>query len=915
MAIRFGTRGRDNIAGTDNTDLIVSGSGPDTIDAGGGNDFIFAGNGSDIIDAGDGNDLVFAGNGRDVIDGGNGNDAIFGGNGADTISGGAGNDYLDGGRGADDIDGGEGDDIILGGRGQDTLRGGAGNDLVDGGTGRDTLIYNVSDNIGSTDTYLGGRGRDTLVLELTAAQMADAALMAEIDAFNASGNRTFTFETLGLTVNSVEALEIVEVGGPVEPEGPTATDDTGATDEGGSVVVDVVQNDTGSGLTVSIPEDAEFRGSATVTADGTITFDTNGEFEGLLEGETVEVEVPYTVTDENGRSADAVLVVTVTGTNDAPEITSSLVAVGADVEIVDGEPVFTQTSQFTVADADNGDTLTASVVEGSLRNVGADRESEGPAPNADIQFEFTVAEDGTVTQTVTYDAEANGFYVYDIAVTDSAGATTIAEGAFFTVYDRLVGTDGDDTLLRGNTDRFLEVFAQGGNDDIVVGNGRNRVDAGEGNDFVQGGDNSDLIFGRAGDDSLVGGAGDDTIDGGDGDDVIDGEEGNDRLTGGEGADVFVFFPGFDGGGTDFITDFESGVDVIEVDSFFDQDGSSTRSVDDILASEETSAANDGSPRFRYQVSELEFVITTVQLTENDFRFDNQPVEPEGPTEGDDQLIGTPEIDVIAGLGGDDFIDGRENDDVLFGGEGNDTILGASGNDTLDGGAGDDELVGDDPFDLSGSDTLTGGEGADDFVFFVNDGLIVLEPELEDDRRAENFVVIDDVIRATDTITDFDASEGDQIVVQGGILLGEGGGFPLLPSARDIIATEREVDGEFAYEIGETLVLVNTQLTADDINVLGGPLEPEGPIRLIGAIELTDFFNVSGAEDYEIVFFEDDIDKVEIEDLTGTLTAADILATEFEDDGTFRYQNGQGGTFSVDQQLDADDFVFFGLGDM
>ena len=67
--------------------------------------------------------------------------------------------------------------------------------------------------------------------------------------------------------------------------------------------------------------------------------------------------------------------------------------------------------------------------------------------------------------------------------------------------------------------------------------------------------------------------------------------------------------------------------------------------------------------------------------------------------------------------------GDNGDDILFGGSANDSLSGGEGNDILNGGG--------------GNDTLTGGLGADAFVFNVGNSGI-------------------------DTITDFNATEGDRI---------------------------------------------------------------------------------------------------------------------------------------------------------
>ena len=80
-----------------------------------------------------------------------------------------------------------------------------------------------------------------------------------------------------------------------------------------------------------------------------------------------------------------------------------------------------------------------------------------------------------------------------------------------------------------------------------------------------------------------------------------------------------------------------------------------------------------------------------------------------PTEGDDVLHGTPEADVIDGLGGNDTIYGGDGDDILIEGKENDELRGESGNDTYSWNLGDgrDLIV-----DSKGSNRLTFGPGID-----------------------------------------------------------------------------------------------------------------------------------------------------------------------------------------------------------
>jgi Ca2+-binding RTX toxin-like protein len=114
------------------------------------------------------------------------------------------------------------------------------------------------------------------------------------------------------------------------------------------------------------------------------------------------------------------------------------------------------------------------------------------------------------------------------------------------------------------------------NNNVLTGNdGDNNLNSGEGHDTVYGGEGADTLAGQDGNDSLDGGAGNDSLNGafgadtlvgGDGDDTLRGDVRNDTLTGGSGADVFLFSD--DGlSSTDVITDFETGVDRIDLTAF------------------------------------------------------------------------------------------------------------------------------------------------------------------------------------------------------------------------------------------------------------------------------------------------------------------------------------------------------------
>lgn len=149
--------------------------------------------------------------------------------------------------------------------------------------------------------------------------------------------------------------------------------------------------------------------------------------------------------------------------------------------------------------------------------------------------------------------------------------------------DLLYGGDGRDVLRGGAGDDTLEggagadtLVGGGGNDvlrgdagsDSLSGNaGNDTLHGGAGADTLRGGDGNDVAYGGGGNDVLSGDSGNDTLNGGGGNDTITGGAGADVLTGAAGGDTFVFASVAHigtGAQSDRITDFTSGVDLIDL---------------------------------------------------------------------------------------------------------------------------------------------------------------------------------------------------------------------------------------------------------------------------------------------------------------------------------------------------------------
>ena len=154
--------------------------------------------------------------------------------------------------------------------------------------------------------------------------------------------------------------------------------------------------------------------------------------------------------------------------------------------------------------------------------------------------------------------------VHNVFTSDPASMVNTAWAG--TGSDRVDGDNTSDILGGGSGNDTMNGF---GGDDILFGGQSNPADAshrdnmfgGDGNDKIYGNSDADFLQGDAGSDLIFGGGDNDTLDGGAGADALWGGAGNDLLTGGAGADLFGFVSG---SGSDQITDFEVGVDALDL---------------------------------------------------------------------------------------------------------------------------------------------------------------------------------------------------------------------------------------------------------------------------------------------------------------------------------------------------------------
>ncbi|WP_234417171.1 ExeM/NucH family extracellular endonuclease [Loktanella sp. Alg231-35] len=365
---------------------------------------------------------------------------IFGDNGDNTLIGTAGRNIIFGRNGDDVIDGGGGPDIIFGGRGDDTIRAGDG-DRIFGGRGFDQVVYS-----GSVEA-------------------------AQVSGINGQGRAKVTINGETSRVYSAEELYFEDDDYTVNLRGENnavlARDDArSASEDGPTVLSGLTDNDfdfDGDALRIESIDTSGLTGSAVLNANGTVTYSADGAFENLAMGETATTELTYTVTDDNGSTQTATVIITVTGENDAPTL---------DVpQMVSIPENLTEVLTAMGADIDTGAMLTYTI-------SGTDAVLFDIDPNSGL-LTFVQAPDFEMPA----DADQDNDYEVTVTVTDEHGASA-SDDVTVTVTDVEDGplpkawiNEFHYDNVGGDTGEFIEVAGTAGLDltgwELVLYNGSN----------------------------------------------------------------------------------------------------------------------------------------------------------------------------------------------------------------------------------------------------------------------------------------------------------------------------------------------------------------------------------------------------------------------------------------------------------
>ncbi len=256
-------------------------------------------------------------------------------------------------------------------------------------------------------------------------------------------------------------------------------------------------------------------------------------------------------TDQGGLTFEKELAIAVTNLNEAPTITSGVIAT-----FIENGTGTVYTVKATDPDASTTLTYSISGTDVSLFDINSNTGAIG----------FKTA------PSFAAPADSGANNIYDINVIASDGSLSDTKALAINViitppFNIINGTESSETLLGTSEDDLI--FGLGG-DDVLLGLGGNNIlVGGSGNNILVGGDGNNILAGGDEKDLLIGGDSDDLLVGGDSDDLLIGRGGNDVLVGGNGNDFFAFSANgvfnLSKIGQDIIADFDPANDKIVLD--------------------------------------------------------------------------------------------------------------------------------------------------------------------------------------------------------------------------------------------------------------------------------------------------------------------------------------------------------------
>jgi len=758
--------------GTDtltNIEVVISGSGADTLIGDNKGDSLYAGAGNDTVFGGSGNDLLDGGVGQDILSFANqvsgvtvslngslagtatgsttGTDSLYN---FEVVLGGSGNDVITGDGLGDTLYGGAGSDSLYGGAGNDTLVGGSGNDLLDGKGGTDTADYS-QETAGITASLTGSFANGS---------SAGTDTLANIEVVIGTGFA----DTLigGLSSDSLY--------------GGAGTDTfIGGTSTGTDLY------DGGAGT------DAVFYSTAT----SNLVIALNGASAGTAYGASIGTDTLYNIEIAVGGSGNDSLVGDNLGDSLYGGLGNDTLTGGSGNDLLDGG-AGTDVLNYSTVNANISATLNGSLigtatgtaigtdtlynVEVYLGGSGADYITILDTNTSQLSSVYGHTIDGGAgIDTVNYSNDANGVTVYLTGYSTSGVLTSSgvsgyagyggkdAQGDYYTNVENVIGSNLADTLVGGTLSNTI--LGGSGNDLISGLGGGDTLDGGAGTDTVDysftGSSLTISLTGTAGTstgtaktssytdtllnfENIIGGYGNDTIIGDSNDNTIDGNAGSNSLYGGAGNDTFIGGHGSDyvdggAGSSDALTFLAASSGIIVYANGQSLGTASVGGLTDTFVNIEYIYGSNYVGNTLVGVSGVNHLIggnvadTLISGTGTDYLVGNG---------GNDTFIGghghafidggsgdTADMvmysDATAGVtvdlslgtahGSGSWADSLSNIEYITGSSYNDVLVGNSSANMINGGLGNDTIYGG-----GGADTLLGGSGNDSIILSATD---------------------------------------------------------------------------------------------------------------------------------------------------------------------------------------------------
>ena len=822
------------------------------------------------------------------------------------------------------------------GTSDDVLDGGLGDDQVSGGLGSDTLQFTLGETT-TGDDYDGGVGTDTLVVTLTAADLDDADILADLTALqefiidnadaSTDAGASETFNEIGLTVSDIEAIQFVdENGDTVNLPGMEPPAVSGVTDLSATGTMDLVDHTLET--TNDFPVTTE-----SVSLD---TSDINGV---NMTDLTLVNDHPVTITFESEAAGyqNSLGYYKIDDDGNITDVQFIWQNASADGSGGDLEPG----STTATLDVSSGDQFALFIVPDGFGQNDFDQFTGGG-------FEFRNA-DGSGATTDSTDPEL-------VFVADDGTVTTLSGDVYHTA--------GQGSQISLNSDG--EQHAVSGIDtvsgELMIG--FEDLDGGGDNDF------NDLIV------SLDIGAA--TARNLDATSVASNIDLSDvDSTNLAGATVTIA-TGYQDGDTLGLPDGTlNGSGVTVTSSAYDA-GSGTYTLvlsgaatveayEDILSGVQFDTEGNGNTEpgvrsLQIQVTDDTGLTSNVAQMDLDVSFEvvSQTMIGTGDGDtltgglGDDRIDGQGGDDVLSGLAGNDLIEGGSGADTLDGGDGDDTLIGGGGADEIYGGAGNDDITGDSANDyieggagddtidgLSGADEIHGGEGsdwieagsADDIIYggldddsiFGQDGDDLLEggagADTLDGGRNEDFLIGGD---GDDVLTggggkdvQFGGAGNDTIEFKGDDFVHGGSGDDTIQIDLDQMVDRKmddsiDVDGYDATAAAAANAADGNEIDLSDVNRSG----IEGGSGY-DTLEINDTGNTSievGEDNYEdMVGAINDIEAIDLSGGTGGLELGldiDDVINLTDEDNELDIVLGEGDSVNFTDDDGSTSFTYF-----